>query len=1078
MTTQSKKIENKCDEEINQNLKHKGSVSGASEASRRLRKCFIANRGLISMAMTLVIMLSTGMVGMSCFGNQDDQHPKSEQALDDSASLQTAAGEQLKPVVARDEDGGEQDISIIHLLTAKSLIEFETNRQSSLRLAIEAYTRLEQTEDMVDQSVLASWLIRLSQQIGGIPLQHSKPISTFAIAPNGKCILTGSSGKLYFWKVNENPTSISKPKLLHDFGISKRNARPVRIREIQFNPTNYEQVMVVLANPNLLNSQLFRVSESGDSTVIATWTINDRMDGWSYRNFSPDGKWALFTSPMGNNEIALFDLTQDDPLEHKRIYRVGNLFNKRQPLFSPDSKWLCTYDNDGPLILDLGQNGTDGSIRLGNEYRDYAAIDHDSRLLAVTSHQVVSHRIAVATVFDLNAFDPAKPIRIETEGDKIDQFLFFPDGGGFAVCLSNRIMIGRSSRKDQRMQDLEQLPGSASVGRRIGQQVAISNDGTWLISFQEPNGGFSEATLWRLGFETGDAEIVFKGAASSFAFSRSGKFVAIGQPNHQILTWFSGVNKNFQKQSSLVAHSAGPTTIFGGTNSAIKKLQFSEDERFLVSQGEDNCLRLWPCHESNGVVNSLNPMATFFSGNGSNFVLDDNQKWLVSGGTLFEVGTESESYKFISRSKEAGANIGDKAIFSKNANWLAGYRGGRAGWSRRPKRDRGAKYAIDLWDLRPTQIQEPIAVFTSNHPFKYFDFDPNQKSIAAVDGQGAIYQRSIPLDQSETRLDCKLKVKGNQILTCDPLPGTDDWVTSSFDSVARKPGEMPIYYPAEKRVSFVELHRVENQKDQPVELGLATGPIAFSKQLKKIAFKNKDEGITITTIDSSSPSSTSSQSISAAFIQKLLKIPTPAPQNETVGFEIFGNFLIVRMYSGPPGTISSLMAKSTTNSRALVFKLGDLDEPVVSTIELKGSIHRVINGPGEHQVTVTEFGGDLYIYDIRTGVELAKPTQHIKSKGHAIVGVTYSSDRSWLALRFSNRSVDVFTRTTRSALFESRGTINNVETFGPMGFIPNSSNLMINGRVYALDPSKIVKYFKSVVEKDASQAELHQGRKE
>ncbi|MDB4490296.1 hypothetical protein N9045_02135, partial [bacterium] len=740
--------------------------------------------------------------------------------------------------------------------------------------------------------------------------------------------------------------------------------------------------------------------------------------------------------------------------------------------------WLCTHDNDGPLILDLRQNGTDDPIRLGTEYRDCVAIDSSSRFLAVTNVQYVSDRIAVANVFDLNALDPAKPIRIEAKGSGIDQFLFFPDGFGFAVCCNNRIMIGRSSRKDQTMQDLEQLPGSASVGTRMDQQVAISNDGTWLISFQEPNGGFFEATLWRLGFETGDAEIVFKGAASSFAFSRSGKFVAIGQPNHQILTWFSGVNKNFQKQSSLVAHSAGPTTIFGGTNSAIKKLQFSEDERFLVSQGEDNCLRLWPCHESNGVVNSLNPMATFFSGNGSNFVLDDNQKWLVSGGTLFEVGTESESYKFISRSKEAGANIGDKAIFSKNANWLAGYRGGRAGWSRRPKRDRGAKYAIDLWDLRPTQIQEPIAVFTSNHPFKYFDFDPNQKYIAAVDGQGAIYQRSIPLDQSETRLDCKLKVKGNQILTCDPLPGTDDWVTSSFDSVARKPGEMPIYYPAEKRVSFVELHRVENQKDQPVELGLATGPIAFSKQLKKIAFKNKDEGITITTIDSSSPSSTSSQSISATFIQKQLKIPTPAPQNETVGFEIFGNFLIVRMYSGPPGTISSLMAKSTTNSRALVFKLGDLDEPVVSTIELKGSIHRVINGPGEHQVTVTEFGGDLYIYDIRTGVELAKPTQHIKSKGHAIVGVTYSSDRSWLALRFSNRSVDVFTRTTRSALFESRGTINNVETFGPMGFIPNSSNLMINGRVYALDPSKIVKYFKSVVEKDASQAELHQGRKE
>ena len=147
------------------------------------------------------------------------------------------------------------------------------------------------------------------------------------------------------------------------------------------------------------------------------------------------------------------------------------------------------------------------------------------------------------------------------------------------------------------------------------------------------------------------------------------------------------------------------------------------------------------------------------------------------------------------------------------------------------------------------------------------------------------------------------------------------------------------------------------------------------------------------------------------------------------------------------------------------------------TIEVKGSIHSVMNGPGEHQVTVTEFGGEFFIYDIRTGIELAKPTQHIKSKGHAITGVKYSSDQNWLALRFANRSVHVFNRKARSALFEYLGTINNVGT-GPMGFIPNSSKLIINGRVYALDLSTIVKYFNSVVENDALQAELPRGRKE
>ena len=1059
MTSQLKQIENDCAIEIcSPNLK--GKAAGIPEASFHHPRFFIASRGVSSMVITLAVMVVAGIVGTSCFGIQ--------------------TGELSNPVDAYDEDNGEQDISIINRLTAKSMLEFETNPQLSVRLALEAFKRFEQTKPMVNRSVLPSWLLRLSQQIGGISLQHSKAISTFANAPNGKFILSGSSGKLYFWNAKENPTSISQPILLHDFGISKRTGRPVEIKKIQFNPTNPEQVMVVLANPDF-DCHLLHVSNSGSSTVIATWVEDVLSNKWMYRCFSPDGRWALFTplyiTGERQNDIALFDVTQDKPLKHKRTYLAGNLSNNRIPWFSPNSNWLFAHDSDGPLMFDLGRDGADAPIKLGAGYSDCVAIGSDSRFLAVTNVQHVSDRTAVVCIFDLEAFDLANPIRIEAKTNRINEFLFFPDGNDFAVCCDDRIMIGRTSRGDQTMQDLEQLPGSARAVSRLGQQFEISADGTWLISFKEPNGGFSETTLWRLGFRTDESEIVFKGPASSYAFSRSGKFVAIGQPNHQILAWFSGMNKNFQKKSTLVGHSAGPTSIFGGKYDAIKKLQFSDDERFLVSQGEDNCLRLWPCHESNGVVTSLNPMTTFFTGNGSNFVLDDNQKWLVGGGTLIEVGTESESYKFVSRNMEAGATIGDNAIFSKNSNWLAGYRGGRAGWSRRPKRDRGAKYAIDLWDLRPTRLQEPIAVFTSNHPFKYFDFDPKQKSIAAVDSQGAIYRCSIPPEQNETRLDRKLEVKGNQILTCDPLPGTDGWVTSSFDSVARKPGEMPVYYRAEKRASFVELHRFENQKDQPVELGLATGPIAFSKQLKKIAFKNKDEGITITTIDSSSPISTSSQTISAAFIQKQLKIPTPAPQDETVGFEILGNFLIVRMYAGPPGTISSSMLVSKTNSRALVFSLDNLDERAASIIEVDGSIHHVTHGPGEQQVSVTDFSGNFYIYDLMAENRLVTPTQHIKSKGHSIVGFKYSTDQNWLALSLSNRSVQIYTRKTSSASLGYLGTIHNVGYAAPMGFIPNSSNLIINGRVYALDPSTIVEYLNSVVETDALQAELLNSRK-
>ena len=37
--------------------------------------------------------------------------------------------------------------------------------------------------------------------------------------------------------------------------------------------------------------------------------------------------------------------------------------------------------------------------------------------------------------------------------------------------------------------------------------------------------------------------------------------------------------------------------------------------------------------------------------------------------------------------------------------------------------------AIDLWNLRPTKRQEPLAIFMSNSPFVCFDFEPSQKSI-------------------------------------------------------------------------------------------------------------------------------------------------------------------------------------------------------------------------------------------------------------------------------------------------------------------------------------------------------------
>ena len=146
------------------------------------------------------------------------------------------------------------------------------------------------------------------------------------------------------------------------------------------------------------------------------------------------------------------------------------------------------------------------------------------------------------------------------------------------------------------------------------------------------------------------------------------------------------------------------------------------------------------------------------------------------------------------------------------------------------------------------------------------------------------FQSSVTADSDKVNPVRKLQVKGNYISTCAPLLGSDDWVTSSYDTVPRKPGEMPVIFPAEHRVSFVELHRAANKQGPPTERWLATGPIAVSKQLKKIAFKNADKDITIISVDATEPGSASTQTISKTYIEEQLNDSLPSEMGEYIGF--------------------------------------------------------------------------------------------------------------------------------------------------------------------------------------------------
>ena len=275
MTPNIKRVENNFDMALPREDRERRDQT---VTTGRLLSLFIASLSSKLFVQTIVIFSTMVLLNASCLGKQDS---KPEQASDNSASTQTETSVLTNSAVSQKELGREKAIARINRLTAESLLEFEKNPQSSLRLAIEAYEVFEQSEVGFDQTVLFSWLFRLSQRLGGVPLRHAEPISTFAIAPNGSYILTASSGKLYSWKVKKDRTAISKGKMIHDFGISEKTGRRSYISEIEFNPANSEQVMVQTASHR--ETTLLGISNSGDATPIATWALDDNRNGWRFQ---------------------------------------------------------------------------------------------------------------------------------------------------------------------------------------------------------------------------------------------------------------------------------------------------------------------------------------------------------------------------------------------------------------------------------------------------------------------------------------------------------------------------------------------------------------------------------------------------------------------------------------------------------------------------------------------------------------------------------------------------------------------------------------------------------------------------
>jgi RNA polymerase sigma factor (sigma-70 family) len=372
--------------------------------------------------------------------------------------------------------------------------------------------------------------VRLFEAATGKQVQvlrgHAHSVVGVAFSPDGKVLASGSADQtVRLW----DPTTgaLLNPRAGHDGGIASAHISPNGKRAVSAGNDRTMRIWDLTTGKELLTLRDFKsaihaVALSGDGKIIAvgmedgniqlrhavSGSILRELKGHSGMilslSFAPDGKALVSASPSGKNS----NLTAKETLRSLRIWdvatgrelpRIGGSRNDWYAHFSPDGKWLASYD-DAVVLWDPAT---------GKKYR---------------------------------RFDGLSDFAFHPDGKSIVGWTSAPRAGGVGGGITNE----KGMVAVRRLADGAELYKFEGPQRMpyIGGLFVLSPDGRLLAMAVSEGGRWEQNVLQIWEMATGKVRRVLKGhggAVSGCVFSPDGRLVLTASSDTTMLVWDLGV---------------------------------------------------------------------------------------------------------------------------------------------------------------------------------------------------------------------------------------------------------------------------------------------------------------------------------------------------------------------------------------------------------------------------------------------------------------------------------------------------------------------------------------------------------